>query len=85
MTTLIVPVLIALFQGLRSLGNGQGLPAGTKTVTLNVAALLAWAVARWGLPVPPEFIDPLAIVLITGGNLIVRALTKGPLPGTDTD
>ena len=84
MNAIIVPIILALIQGARSVGAGQGLPPGTKTVAFNFAAVLAWFIARWGLPIPPEVIDPLATLLLALGNLALRAITKGPL-GTDTD
>ena len=79
MSAIIVPIIIALIQGARSLGAGQGLPPGTKTVTFNLAAVLAWLLARYGLPIPPELIDPIATIILALGNLALRAITKGPI------
>lgn len=78
-----IQIVSAATSGAKALATLKKPPAGTKTVTANVAILIAWGIAAWGLDVPGDVVNAVAGIVLALANLVLRKLTKGPLPGED--
>ena len=79
----LMQIATAAAQGAKAIGTLKPPPPGTKTITANVAALIAGLVAWAGFSVPMDVIGPLTVIVVPLMNLWLRKVTKGPLPGGD--
>ena len=78
----LISIIGVALQGFKAIATLKKPPAGSKTITFNVTAVVIWAIARWSpIPVPPEIVDMVMVPIVTAINLWLRKITDTPMGG----